>query len=337
MKFWQVAAGEGARDYSPVFLEFGIMAIGAGNPGPYFEHKDYYEGHRNWRSQVVAFAKKVQLGDVVILKKPYHRQWKILAVGRVTGEYEYSALFDDVEGWDLQHCRKVEWVEPSSKTCVGGLARGTFIRVNSPNLQNKATEILNNGSLRSAEALPPPARRIEGEELVEHLVDNGLRPADAETVIQTIGRVRRLGRWYNTHGRDISEHETRTFLIVPVLLALGWSEQKMKIEWNGLDVAFFDGVYSKKAKSRCVMILESKRMREGLLYAERQIKRYSERFPECHRLVVSDGICYRLYCKENGEWNWKAYMNMLNLKERHPYCVNIGGANEIFVKLMPGQ
>jgi len=29
---------------------------------------------------------------------------------------------------------------------------------------------------------------------------------------------------------DIREHETRTFLVIPLLLALGWAEQQLKIE-----------------------------------------------------------------------------------------------------------
>ena len=33
MNYWQVAAGEGSRDYSDVFLKFGIMLVGGGDPG----------------------------------------------------------------------------------------------------------------------------------------------------------------------------------------------------------------------------------------------------------------------------------------------------------------
>lgn len=71
MNYWQVAAGEGARDYSSVFLQFGIMLIGAGDPGPYFSNKEYYKGHRNWRAQVVRFAEKVTKGDIVVLKRDH--------------------------------------------------------------------------------------------------------------------------------------------------------------------------------------------------------------------------------------------------------------------------
>lgn len=336
MNFWQVAAGEGSRDYSSVFTRFGVMLVGAGNPGSFYQRQDYYVGHRDWRAQVVRFAKSVEVGDIVILKRPYGRQWEIVAVGRITGKYEYQELFDDVEGWDLQHCRRVEWIRPSNTTYVSGLSRGTFIRVNKPELRRRALKILDNGTPYSTMRLPPPTEDLSDDELVDSLVDGGLRASDAEIVVRTIGYVRRLARWYRDHGQDISEHETRTFLIVPVLLALGWSEQKMKIEWNGLDIAFFARAYDRKtAMSDCIAILESKRVWEGLSYAEQQVKDYQARFPKCSHLIVSDGICYRLYRKTSETWKWAAYLNLLKLRNRHPYLTEIKGAPDVFLSLMP--
>jgi hypothetical protein len=135
----------------------------------------------------------------------------------------------------------------------------------------------------------------------------------------------------------MSEHETRTFLITPVLLALGWSEQKIKIEWKNMDVALFQEVYQRGQVPS--VILESKRMGEGLGFAEWQAKRYAKDYPGCSRLVVSDGVRYHLYIKQGDEWDmkgdFKAYVNLLNLKERHPYWSHIGGAPELFISLMP--
>ena len=336
MSFWQVAAGESSRDYSSVFTDFGVMLVGAGNPGPFSERKNYYRGHRDWRNQVVRFAERVSLEDIVVLKKPHGIQWEIVAVGIVKGEYEYLDLFEDVEGWDLQHCRKVVWVKPPSQIYVKGLSRGTFIEVHNPTIQKKARELLKIGEPIKAEHLPDPPEEVSEEELVDGLVDGGLRAVDAERLMQTIGYVRRLARWYKDHGSHISEHETRTFLIVPVLLALGWSEQKMKVEWNNLDIAFFNRAYNKKStKEDCIMILESKRMWEGLSYAERQVKNYQLKFPNCSRLIVSDGVSYRLYHRKNDLWEWEAYLNLLKLKDRHAYYVKIRGALDVFLNLMP--
>lgn len=333
MKYWQVAAGEGARDYSSVFLQFGIMLIGTGDPGPYFSNKEYYKGYRDWRAKVVRFAEKVTKGDIVVLKRPHKREWQIRAVGTVTGDYEYLERFDDVEGWGLQHCRRVEWVCPKEKVLTKGLSLGTFKGINNREVLNKAREVLEEGEKQEVRETPSAARTISDEDLVEGLIENGLRPADSERVVETVWRVRRLGRWYAHYGRDLSEHETRTFLITPLLLALGWSEQRVKIEWKNIDVAFFREIY-KRGDEPC-MILESKRMREGLRYAEGQAKRYAKLYPRCLRLIVSDGICYRLYEKEDNGWVWKAYMNLLKLKDPHPYETDIEGATHLFVNLMP--
>ena len=333
MKYWQVAAGEGAREYSSVFLKYGVMLIGAGDPGPYFDNKGYYTGHRGWRAQVVNFAEHVAKDDIVILKRPHHREWRIQAVGRIIGDYEYLEQFDDVEGWDLQHSRRVEWVCPKEIELTKHLSMGTFKGVNRKEIVDRARKMLEEGEKQESRQIPLIARRVSDEDLVESLIGNGLRPADSERVVDTVWRVRRLGRWYARYGQDLSEHETRTFLITPLLLALGWSEQRVKIEWKNIDVAFFREVY-KRGNEPC-MILESKRMWEGLRYAEGQAKKYAKLYPKCLRLVVSDGICYRFYEKEDDSWVWKAYMNLLKLKDPHPYETDIEGATHLFINLMP--
>lgn len=33
MNIWQINAGKGSRDYSSVFLKFGVMLVGADDPG----------------------------------------------------------------------------------------------------------------------------------------------------------------------------------------------------------------------------------------------------------------------------------------------------------------
>lgn len=318
MKYWQVAAGEGARNYSSVFIKFGVMLIGPGERGPVPKLEDWYKEHE---PQVIAFTKQVQLGDLVVLKRPYHEEWQILAVGRVTGAYKDLEQFDDVEGWDLRHSRKVEWVVPKDRLLVKGLATGRFRRIHRSALAEKIQQVLKDGEKQEAIEIPAPAGESSLEDLVEGLIGKGLRPADAETVIETMGRVHRLARWYARYGRDLSEHEIRTFLIVPILLALGWSEQKIKIEWRNTDMSFFREVYKRGEKPS--MILESKRKGEGLHYAERQLMKFARQFPECRHLVASDGIRYQLYVKQGTQWNikedFKAYANLLNLKDRHPY------------------
>lgn len=332
MNYWQIAAGEGARDYSDVFLKYGVMLVGPGDPGHYFQNQQYYHTHNH--SRVITLAQGIQPSDIVVLKRPHGRQWEILAVGVVQSGYDYLPVFDDVEGWDLQHARYVKWVKPKAKVLVTGLTRGTLKGINNQSVIQTAVNILNSGNYLKPCAIPQPKELISDEDLIYILINNGLRPKDAEDLAQTIRQIRRLVKWYNEKGKDVTEHETRTFLIIPLLLALGWSEQRLKIEWNNIDIAFFEEPYCKNVNSECIIILESKRLWEGLDYAAHQVSTYASKYPKCDKLIVSDGLCYRLYKKIEANWNYSAYLNILKLREKHPYYPNIGGAPDVFLNLM---
>src|SRR2546425_569245 len=96
MTTWQVAAGDGSRDYSDAFLRFGVLLAGPGDSGPFPDHKKSYE---RWPF-IRAMAVDVADGDLVALKRPEGMKWEVLAVGRVTGGYEWLESFEDVEGWN---------------------------------------------------------------------------------------------------------------------------------------------------------------------------------------------------------------------------------------------
>ena len=52
------------------------------------------------------FASEVKAGDVFLLRTGIAT---IAAVGLVASDYLYVNAFDDVNGWDLQHARRVRW------------------------------------------------------------------------------------------------------------------------------------------------------------------------------------------------------------------------------------
>jgi hypothetical protein len=341
MNYWQVAAGDGPRDYSQVFLRFGSMLIGPGDPGDYHENSDYYKDPKLVsKSDITAirsFVQYVKEGDVVVLKKPYKKLFEVLAVGTVVGGYSHVSAFDDVEGWDLQHRRGVKWVKPDQVCRIKGLTRGTFKRINHQTAIAKVNEILQSGTPIPSEANPKDSGKLEDEELIEILINNGLRPNDAEDFTHTLRYIRRLVKWYQYNGKNVKEHETRTFLIIPLILALGWPEQQLKIEWNNIDVAFFDRPYSKGDTSTpndCIIILESKRLREGLSYATKQGQFYASKYPKCERLIVSDCCCYKLYKRKGKDWVYSAYLNILKPRRKHPYEPDVGGAPDVFLSLM---
>jgi len=155
----------------------------------------------------------------------------------------------------------------------------------------------------------------------------------AELIANTIWRLRRVAKWYSSHGSEVGEHEIRTFLIVPLLTSRGWAEQKVKIEWNNMDVVLFDTPYSKTSKP--LVIIESKRLWDGLRYTPEQAIQYAKSFPTCERFVVSDGIRYKLYQRESEQWRYADYMNLLAPKRHHPYEQGVGGAVPFFLSLIP--
>ena len=346
MNYWQVGSGTSGRDYSDVFLRHGIMLIGPGKPGSVHNNLEAFKQQKQGPS-VLAFANNAECGDVVILKRPHHKQWQIVAVGRVTGEYEWLEQFEDVEGWDIQHCRRVEWVKPTSQELVSGLVQGTFRRVHEKEPIDTALRLLNEGEKVNPIDIPSPANSISIDDLAGSLIDNGLHPANAEKVVADIKQVRCLADWYRRYGRALSEHEIRTFLIVPILLALGWSEQRIKIEWKYTDVSLFREPFRKGVKAGDPhVILESKRLGSGLNLAERQVvRKYASKSPGCNMLVTSSGARYQLYTKKLGKkWDargmkenhLRAYMNLFILKDRHPYLAGVGGAPDLLKSLMPG-
>ena len=346
MTYWQVAAGEGARDYSDVFLKYGVILMGSGHRGSFLEYPERFEGHKDWRRKIVTLAKKMKPDDVVILKRGHGKNGRILAAGRITSEYEWLEPFEDVDGWDLRHGRMVEWVKPDSPILVEGLARGTISRVYKSNPRSATERLLKEGKPKedgTSETLQP-VKDISYDDLVRSLIGNGMCQTTAETLIHTIERIRRLAAWYIPQMDDVSEHEIRTFLIVPLLQALGWSEKQIKIEWaikrGRTDVSLFREEFNKDAKPYA--ILESKRMGAGLNRAERQVVKYAQ---DCNMVVTSTGDRYWLYVKEPCQkWDARgmkekhlsAYMNLFKLKESHPYLVGVGGAPNLLKSLMPG-
>ena len=334
MKYWQVATGSMGRDYTKECLKFGMAFVG---------------GDGN-----VETMKEVKSGDCIILKQG---KSTIAAVGRVVERNGICTGVDDKEwlrdfdGWDLRAYCMVEWHELSRLKEVSGLTRGTIQRVRKPHLQRIANEILQLPSRKEVCPEPSTTECLKDDEILTFLIREGLRPAVAEDLTITFGRIRRLAQYYydECESSDIREHETRTFLIIPLLLALGWAEQQIKIElsipsYGKIDVACFSKPYRRDSGGRanngdCVLVLESKGFRSGLDFASKQAKDYAKHFPSSRTVVVSNGYCYKTYDRESGgkfSTTPSAYLNLLQPRERYPLDPKyVGGALQVLKSLLP--
>ena len=103
---WQISGGPTSRSYVDVFLKYGVGLIGTGDAGEWKSERndEEFEG-----SFVRRFASEVKIGDVFLLRTSIS---KIAAIGLVASDYKYVNQFDDVNGWDLQHTRRVRWCKP---------------------------------------------------------------------------------------------------------------------------------------------------------------------------------------------------------------------------------
>lgn len=334
-KYWQVAAGSDGRNYFEYFLRYGIAFVGGAKP--------------------IATIKRVKKDDIIILKKGMS---EVLAVGIAverdgkTFDIGDKAWLLDFDGWHLPAYCFVDWYL-TQPTKTRGLTRATIEGVDQIHLKQIADDIIKSVAVRQV-VNPEPVKtvKVDDETILEFLIQKGLRPANAEEVNLAFRRIRRLANYYyKTKGvewSDIREHETRTFLIMPLLLALGWAEQQIKIELSvpggKIDVACFSKPYCRNSKNKandddCVLLLESKGFSQGLDYAPKQVQGYAKHFPQCKVLVVSNGFCYKAYSRDqSGQFNKtpSAYLNILNPQDKYPLDpLNVDGCLEVLRLLMP--
>jgi hypothetical protein len=331
--YWQIAAGSEGRDYAADFLRFGMAFVGG-----------------DVQCQTMA---KVNVGDCVILKQG---KTQMVAAGLVVerngahrGDSDKQWL-RDFDGWDLRAWCNVDWHVPKSPTDVSGFTRNTIQKVWRSSLHAEADKLLKLPINRN-EGEPLPTKSVADAEILDFLINEGLRPSAAEELTQAFNRIRLLARYYRNECNwdDIREHETRTFLVMPLLLALGWSEQQLKIELTAnqagrIDVACFSKAYRRDENNLpnhndCQLIIETKGFKSGLSFTHDQAKRYAKEFPSCKAVVVTNGYCYKTYPKDKaGKFSEtpSAYLNLLDPQDKYPLDpVNSGGALNVLKLLMP--
>lgn len=328
MGVWQVAAGSIGRDYTDRFLRHGMAFVGGDTP-------------------CSAMDEQVQLGDKIILKRGMSQ---IVAVGRVVerngkfkgnGDKEWLRDFD---GWDLSAWCYVDWCKPSEPIQTNGLVRATIQGVNQPHLLQLAEEVLNsNPPEKTYEAEPPETKEVEDETLISELVQLGLRPGAAEELTQALRRIRLLARFYLDRDWGLTnEHDARTFLVVPLLIALGWAEQRMKIELpvpggGRVDIGCFSKPFSGN-DDQCVALIETKGLTQGLDYATNQAHGYASNFPSCKVVLATNGYCYKAFERAGDTFSPRpnAYLNINRPRDRYPLDPeHAGGAIEVLKLLLP--
>lgn len=321
-KIWQQAAGDRDRNYAGICLKWDVILNGPGYAGAWPKCSEILKND-GWSSRKVTdlrrFSEEMKDGDVVVLRLGTS---DILGVGIIKGAYEWIEDFGDVDGWDLQHVRRVKWLWKGLKNPksfpVYTLKQGDTTQqldstivvewIESLNLNFKSEEELTN--------LPDVIERsISFESVSEYLFDNGVSSASIETLSKEIDELTRIAKWYKKYDNP-SEFETVAYLAIPLLRALGWTPQKMAIEWNKVDIALFSQLPREDATLS--VVVEAKKKGNSCLTAFSQAQNYAEGKQKCMRLIVTDGLRYGVYLKNSKKFVLHAYFNITELKEDYP-------------------
>jgi hypothetical protein len=101
---WQLGGGSSDRNFANLLITNGVGLLGPGDMGTWTSTNTAYAKENSLRQ----FVQEVRCGDLVLLRQG---RLKVLAVGIIAGDYDYFNQFEDVEGWDLQHGRRVRWFQ----------------------------------------------------------------------------------------------------------------------------------------------------------------------------------------------------------------------------------
>lgn len=328
MTTWIVTAGAYGRDYSKYFIRSGMAFVDD--------------------SQQEEVFKQVKKGDILLLKQGLS---SFVAAGRVVerngvvsgnGDKDWLSDFD---GWCLNAYCNVEWHVPSEPINATGLKMGTIYQANQSSHLTVAEQIVST-PLAEFVGEPPPTERIEDEKILDFLIKQGLRVSAADELTNALRRIRLLAQYYYQSGRweAVREHETRTFLVIPLLLALGWAEQQIKIELpvgkgrGRVDIACFSSPYHADPHEVEVLI-ETKSFPSGLDYAKSQAQNYAKHFESCGVVIVTNGYCYKTYLRDDkAEFSTtpSAYLNIVEPRNRYPLDPEaVGGALDVLKWLLP--
>lgn len=331
---WQVSAGDSNRNYVDICIKYQVILNGNGNVGDLRIEKNIVELNK-LRSEgkfrlgraddIYRFKDDIKDGDIVALKTGRKR---IYAIGKVIGEYEYNNLFSDIDGWDMNHVRRVNWIWICNKGKDGNynpkifenivLNMGTTYRL--PNvdvldwIKSLDLDLKQDNELG---VLPEyNSKTVKIEEISEYLYSKGVSSVAIENLVSVIDDLQMIAKWYWNVDR-VSEFETESYLIIPLMRALGWSPQKMAIEWNRIDIALFDKL--PREDDNLIAVLEAKRKGDSCLTAQSQAYSYAKDKSSCNRLIVSDGLRYGIFIKgeETKNYELHAYMNLVAFKDKY--------------------
>lgn len=340
-RVWQVAAGNTDREYADLFLKWDVVAMGLGNFGEWPACRPKIGGTR-MPTVLRYFCEDLAEGDLVVLRIGTAT---VRGVGIVVGGYEWNALFDDVDGWDLQHIRRIRWLWQGTKTFeTYALKWGdTIQQLDSYRGSNNTVrewletlEVADEAWGRPLSTLPEAkSQEVSLDEITDYLFDHGVASDSVKALRNQMDDLVRIARWYERmkDQQTPSEFETVAYLVLPLLQALGWTPQKTAIEWNHVDIALFNAI--PRSAENLVGVVEAKRWGASCLSAQGQASAYVQKHGQqrCDRMVVTDGMRYGLFLRQGSECIFPttpdAYLNLTRLRWSYPLLGSDGAGTAL--------
>ena len=338
-RIWQVAAGDTNRNYADLCLNWDVILNGPGSEGAWPKCQQALREDLDLASRKITdirrFAEEIEDGDLVVLRMG---TTDVFGVGAIVGNYEWNEEFGDIDGWDLEHIRRVKWLwqydgEPQRfDTYTLKLGDTVQIMDSQPVIDWIATLSIDQKAVdRPLTELPTPSKNSDWNEISEYLFDQGVASNAIGKLTEEIDELIRISKWYQRTGGP-SEAETVAYLVVPLLRALGWTPQKMAIEWNSVDIALFNTL--PRNDEHLSVVVEAKQKDRSCLNAQSQALTYVEQEgrSSCSRLIVTDGVRYGVYFKQGGAFRDEphAYLNLTRMREEYS-LFHCKGAKEAFL------
>lgn len=351
-KYWIVAAGDGNRSYAHICLEHGVVIMGPSYCGDW--HKNDKDRNAReiltddkWSQRKItnlnSFVNDIKIGDVIILRLGTKQ---IHGVGVVAEGYHYNEFFCDVDGWDLAHTHRVHWmwkgpvsddkpvpwdVKDVLRQSVGDTLQSFQLEDKPEVFRNWMKALLLKSEDVSLLKQSLPILKNHGKEMlvsdiINKLFNYGLGSVLLSSLEDNIKDLSTLAKWYKTYGMWPSEYETTAHLITPLLRALGWTSQRIELEYplnnkKRVDIALYRN--GNRADYEPIAFIEAKKLGYSCLNAEAQIKDYAadKKGGNLKRLVVTDGIRYGIFIRKKGEKfpsEPTAYLNLTDLRDEYP-------------------
>jgi hypothetical protein len=344
-QLWQIDGGKKINSYVRFFLEWDVIAIGPGRRGKWPACGRKVILADGYSAQTIncleRFYNEVKPGHLVVLKTGTDTAY---GVGEIVEENVlWLDDFGDVDGRDLEHVRRVRWLWKYDSVPMVfpelSLHWGSFQHLNSPGVEHWLRTLPEPTVSEQLVKLPPSCidgrqyRPSDFVQVADFLFDEGISAKSIDELAAKFAELQRIANWYYRSKKlSPSKYETLAYLVVPLLRALGWTPQRMAMEWESLDIALF--TRTPRSNKNFTVAVEVMKIGESCLNAYTILGLYALQSgrEHCRQLIVTDGLRYVVFRRDESVSTFNpdpiAYLNLARGRDVYSIlgCMGTGAA-----------